>query len=130
MTTFSDLNRLRCESEDGFNHRIRSRSLSDWMTATLSVLDDAANVIKKLNRIRDNIPNTDGSTRELLLRALADELADADIHLDLLYQRVGLNRAECIQRKFNDTSLKRELGDQYLITALAPMQVSTKGKLP
>ncbi len=52
---FSVINRARCESPEGFNHALQSWSLSDWFTAILGELGEAANVAKKLNRIRDGI---------------------------------------------------------------------------
>lgn len=53
---FSMINRMRCESPEGFNHALESWSLSDWITATTGELGEAANIAKKLNRIRDGIP--------------------------------------------------------------------------
>lgn len=53
---FSAVNRKRCESPDGFNHALDSWSLSDWFLAVLGEFGEAANVGKKLNRVRDGIP--------------------------------------------------------------------------
>lgn len=103
---FSEINKERCESLQGFNHKLESWSLSDWMTATLGELGEAANVVKKLNRLRDGIPNKE--TRGELEAALRDELADAFIYLNLLMQSVcGEGEvAETVMRKFNATSRK------------------------
>lgn len=102
---FSRENRARCEAPDGFNHAIDSWSLSDWMTATLGELGEAANVAKKLNRVRDGIP---GNTRtESELRAdLAAELADAFIYLDLLAQSQGIALADAVRAAFDAKSAK------------------------
>lgn len=118
--TFSELNRTRCV--EGFNHKLEDWSLSDWFVALLGELGEAANAVKKLNRIRDGIPNTKGETEQSLLSEIADELADTDIYLDLVYQRLGLNRTECVLRKFNDTTTKRGLAAKFLLTSLAPME--------
>lgn len=56
LSDFSRKNRERCESPEGFNHKLTDWSLSDWMTALMGELGEAANVAKKLNRIRDGIP--------------------------------------------------------------------------
>lgn len=56
MSGFSTVNRMRCESPTGFNHTLASWSLSDWLTATMGELGEAANIAKKLNRVRDGIP--------------------------------------------------------------------------
>jgi len=63
--TFSERNRRRCESEKGFNHTLDSWSLSDWMVATVGELGEEANIVKKLNRVRDGIPG-DRETSERL----------------------------------------------------------------
>lgn len=65
MKEFSRVNRERCESPDGFNHKLGSWSLSDWFTATLGELGEAANVAKKLNRVRDGIPGNKETEAEL-----------------------------------------------------------------
>jgi len=49
--SFSEANRKRCEHPKGFNHKLDSWSTSDWMTATLGELGEAANIVKKLNRV-------------------------------------------------------------------------------
>ena len=105
MNEFAKINRTRCEASTGFNHPLSSWSLSDWFTATMGELGEAANIAKKLNRVRDGIPgNTE--TPEQLSCNLADELADVFIYLDLLSQSQGINLAEAVLCKFNKTSKK------------------------
>ena len=105
--SFSERNRRRCESKRGFNHRLGSWSLSDWMTATAGELGEAANIIKKLNRIRDGIPgNADHETPERLLASLADELADVAIYLDLMAQAAGFDLEAIREAKFVKSSEK------------------------
>ncbi len=105
FSEFSKINRERCEAPDGFNHTLDSWSLSDWLTATMGELGEAANIAKKLNRVRDGIPgNTEG---ELELRAaLIDEIADVFIYLDLLAQSQGIHLENAVRAKFNRTSRK------------------------
>ena len=105
MKDFSHFNRQRCEAPKGFNHSINGWSMSDWMTATLGELGEAANVAKKLNRVRDGIPGN-SETPEDLTAALADELADTFIYLDLLAQSQGINLEDAVIDKFNRTSKK------------------------
>lgn len=106
--TFAELarvNRLRCESPGGFGHDLHSWSLSDWFTATLGELGEAANIAKKLNRVRDGvIGNTE--TEADLRASLKEELADVLIYLDLLAQSQGINLADAVVDKFNRTSDK------------------------
>src|SRR5271157_507123 len=97
--TFSERNRLRCESPTGFNHKLDSWSLSDWMTAVTGEVGEAANIIKKLNRVRDEIPgNTE--TFEQLDERLKEELADVAIYLDLLAQVAGFDLETIREEKF------------------------------
>lgn len=102
---FSERNRDRCESASGFNHKLESWSLSDWMTATAGELGEAANIIKKMNRVRDGIPGNE-ETPEQLQSKLADELADVVIYLDLLAQASGFDLDEIRDAKFKKTSRK------------------------
>lgn len=102
---FSAFNKQRCESPKGFNHTLESWSASDWMTAVCGELGEAANVIKKLNRVRDGIPGNDETPIELALQ-LGEEIADTFIYLDLLAQRCGLVLQDVVIDKFNKTSAK------------------------
>ena len=72
MKHFSKINRERCESPKGFNHTLESWSLSDWMTAILGELGEAANIAKKLNRVRDGISGNKETEQELLQMAIAE----------------------------------------------------------
>jgi len=103
--SFSIRNLSRCESETGFNHKIGNWSLSDWITAVVGELGEAANVVKKLNRVRDGIPGNVESVEELK-EMLADELADTYIYLDLLIQASGFDVDSIVEDKFRKTSEK------------------------
>lgn len=105
FSEFSETNRRRCEAPDGFNHALASWSLSDWMTAAMGEMGEAANVAKKLNRVRDGIPGN-AETEEELRASLRDEVADAFIYLDLLAQSQGFRLEDAVRDKFNRTSLK------------------------
>jgi NTP pyrophosphatase (non-canonical NTP hydrolase) len=114
---FSDANRSRCEATNGFNHDLQSWSLSDWFTAVLGELGEAANVAKKLNRVRDGIPGNTisaGELRDMLER----ELADTFIYLDLLCQSQGIVLEHAIVRAFNRKS--HEIGYPVLLERQPP----------
>lgn len=114
---FSVFNRRRCESPNGFNHALNSWSLSDWMTATLGELGEAANIAKKLNRVRDGIPGN-AETPEQLHQALADEIADTFIYLDLLAQSQGIVLERAVLNKFQRTSAKIGYDDKLFRRSL------------
>jgi NTP pyrophosphatase (non-canonical NTP hydrolase) len=87
---FSDKNLLRCESPKGFNHKIETWTASDWMLALLGELGEAANVIKKFNRIRDGVHGNKENIDELS-RKLQEELGDTFVYFDLLCRSMGFN---------------------------------------
>lgn len=106
MDLFSAANRARCEAPNGFNKPIGHWSLSDWFTACMGELGEAANVAKKLNRARDGIPGNGDLTEDDLRKMLADEIADTFIYLDLLAQSQGIRLSEAVAMKFKATSQK------------------------
>jgi len=110
---FSTFNRRRCEAPHGFNHKLGDWSLSDWMTAVTGELGEAANIAKKLNRVRDGIPGNSESP-EQLKAALADEIADTFIYLDLLAQSQGFSLEDAVLDKFQRTSNKIGYDDKLL----------------
>jgi NTP pyrophosphatase (non-canonical NTP hydrolase) len=120
MTKFSKTNRARCESPTGFNHQLSSWSLSDWFTATLGEFGEAANIAKKLNRVRDGIPGNKETEAELRGK-LARELADTFIYLDLLSQAAGIDLAAAVRFVFNAKS--EQLGCRIRAGANGEMEV-------
>lgn len=102
---FGATNFLRCYSPRGFNHALDDWSLSDWMVAASGEMGEAANIVKKLNRVRDGLPGN-SETQEELRQALSDEIADTVIYLDLLAQSQGIRLEDAIISKFNQTSAK------------------------
>jgi NTP pyrophosphatase (non-canonical NTP hydrolase) len=100
---FSGKNRTRSESPSGFNHSLNSWSLSDWMTATLGELGEAANIAKKLNRIRDSVRgNTE--TEKQLRESLRREIGDTGVYLDLLAQSEGFLLHDAMEEVFESKS--------------------------
>lgn len=102
---FAAINRARCEHPDGFAHTLDSWSLSDWIVAVTGELGEAANIAKKLNRVRDGIPGNDRSEAELR-DSFREEIADAFIYLDLIAQSQGFRLVDAVLEKFDKTSLK------------------------
>lgn len=103
LRQFSEVNRRRCESPDGFDHKLNDWTGSDWITATVGEFGEAANIQKKLNRVRDGIPGnkeTEPELREKLKR----EVADVFIYLDLYAQSEGFELADIVPEVFNAKS--------------------------
>lgn len=104
---FSSANRERCESPHGFNHALGAWSSSDWMTALVGEVGEAANIVKKLNRVRDGVPGNKLTADELRAE-LRKELGDVFVYLDLMSQSLGFNIADAAAEVFNAKS--KEIG--------------------
>lgn len=100
---FSAVNRDRCEPKKGFNHLINAWSLSDWFTAVTGELGEAANIAKKLNRVRDGITGNTETEKELRIK-LAQEIADVFIYLDLLAQSESIDLEKSVINTFDAKS--------------------------
>lgn len=102
---FSRMNRERCESPKGFNHQLGDWSASDWMTALVGEVGEAANVVKKLNRYRDGIPGNT-ATERALRDQLRKELGDTFVYLDLMCQALGFSVQDAATEVFNSKSVE------------------------
>jgi NTP pyrophosphatase (non-canonical NTP hydrolase) len=100
---FSAANRDRCQSPLGFNHPLSGWSSSDWMTAMVGEVGEAANIVKKLNRVRDGIPGNKMSDGDLY-NLLRKELGDVFVYLDLMCQALGFSIADAAVEVFNTKS--------------------------
>lgn len=100
---FSHANRLRCEAPNGFKHPLSGWSTSDWMTALVGEVGEAANIVKKLNHVRDGVPGNK-LTEPQLRHELRKELGDVFVYLDLMCQSLGFNLAEAAAEVFNAKS--------------------------
>ena len=95
-----------------------SWDLSDWLTALVGEIGEAANIIKKINRIRDGgvsnmgrkgKPQLDANE---LLDMLRGELADAQCYLDLLSARAGFALGDATVEKFNQVSEEMDVEER------------------
>ncbi len=116
FNAFSAENRARCESPTGFNHKLSSWTTSDWFTATLGELGEAANVAKKLNRVRDGIVGNKETPDDLRAK-LRIELADVYIYLDLLAQHEGIDIGQAVREAFDAKSIEIGYSKSAEVTA-------------
>jgi NTP pyrophosphatase (non-canonical NTP hydrolase) len=82
---------------------IESWSASDWMTAIVGELGEAASLIKMRNRERDDLPGNKFSPTQ---KQIADELADTVTYIDLLAAQQGIDLGRAIAEKFNEVSAR------------------------
>jgi len=88
---FSRRNRKRCEAPNGFNHPLHMWDRSDWFLAVIGEMGEAANIAKKLNRVRDGHGYQNKETPDELRIKFRKELGDALVYLDLLAQSEGFD---------------------------------------
>lgn len=77
---------------------------ADWSNAMGGECGEAQNVVKKLRRGESGTPSKKDGTREELLAALGDEIADTILYGDLLANYYGIDLSAAIRRKFNAVS--------------------------
>lgn len=86
-------------------HGIMEWSLSDWGVALAGEVGELCNIIKKLNRVRDNLVGNQKNVLEMK-KDMADEIADVFIYLQILSEREGIDLYTAIKAKFNAVSEK------------------------
>ncbi len=80
-------------------------TVSEWACAMAGEAGEVCNAVKKLNRIeRDVQQNAGPQTREEAVAAIAKEIGDTYLYLDLLAQRLGIDISEAIRATFNRVS--------------------------
>lgn len=96
------LNRERCET--AFKHSVMSWNIMEWGCAAAGEMGELCNLLKKHQR---EITGIEGSRIQGDYKtAIAEEVADVIIYLDLLCEREGIDLQAAIMRKFNKTSEK------------------------
>lgn len=86
-----ELNAHRCSVS--FGHGVDGWSETDWACAVAGEAGELCNLIKKRRRGDD-----------IGMGAVADEIADVVIYLDLLAARLGIDLGDAIAAKFNAVS--------------------------
>jgi NTP pyrophosphatase (non-canonical NTP hydrolase) len=113
FSEFAQANKARCVSHIGFNHELKAWSASDWMTALCGEVGEAANVVKKMNRVRDGMGHRNKEAPGHLQAMLKAELGDVGCYLDLVCQALGTTMEECIREAFNNKS--KEIGCPIIV---------------
>lgn len=100
-----DANVERCEA---VFHKLDEWNSLEWAGAMCGEAGEAANIAKKIKRldVADSKLDTPAE-RKRLQRALAEELADVVIYVDLLAARNNIDLGKAVVLKFNKVSKKR-----------------------
>lgn len=99
--TFNTLRAANIERQKAvpkFNHP--KWALSTWSNALFGECGEAANIIKKIER--GDFTLEEGRT------ALAKELADVQVYLDILADKAGIDLGEATRDKWNEVSLRED----------------------
>lgn len=99
LKTLREANVKRCEQ---VFHPLDSWSAAEWACAMAGEAGEACNAVKKLRRFDDGTNTAkDPKTKAECISAIACELADTIIYVDLLAARLGIDLGEAIREKFN-----------------------------
>lgn len=108
---FSEMNRRRCESYNGFGESLEPESkytLAHW---ALSIASEAGEVCDAILGYEGLKERRAGKTREDIAR----ELADVITYADLAIQKLGLMTADVLVAKFNEVNERAEFGDRFTL---------------
>lgn len=97
--SFEELGAINLERCGQAFHPLEDWSLQDWLMAATGELGEVAGVLKT-NRRR----GASAALSEAERAALAHEIADVVIYLDLLAQRAGIALGAAVREKFNIVS--------------------------
>lgn len=87
-------------------------STLEWAGAMCGEAGETANAAKKMKRAETGISQANGMTVEDARRALAQEIGDTYLYLDLLAQRAGIDMYDAIRDTFNRVSEREEFGQR------------------
>ena len=79
-------------------------SIADWSNAMAGEAGEVCNAVKKLRRIETGARQANGLTREEAIKAIAQEIGDTYLYLNLLAMRLDINIEDAIRDTFNRVS--------------------------
>lgn len=84
-------------------------TLSDWGVAAGGEMGEVLDAIKKFNRLRDGFMSNNPrqpKTTDAAIDEICKEIGDTGCYLDLLAQHCGSTLGACMQRVFNEVSIR------------------------
>ncbi len=113
VLTFSHVSRTNLERALVWHKGgLEEWTVSDWGCAMGGEAGEVLDAIKKLRRIEEHVPSENVKQppdREAAVKAIAQEIGDTFVYLDLLAQRLGLSIEDCIRNTFNRISDREHL---------------------
>jgi NTP pyrophosphatase (non-canonical NTP hydrolase) len=115
---FAGQNQIRCQRW----HKDKPWDLNKWFTAITGELGEAANKLKKLNRLEDGLVgnrDTVSGDKKLLLWDIIEEIADFVTYADLAVQEAAKEAGDpsmtleaAIISKFNEVSERNDFPER------------------
>lgn len=103
--TFDSLRYVNVKRCEEVFHPLSSWSPMEWACCMAGEAGEACNAVKKLKRISEGTNTSkDPQTKREAINAIADELADTIIYLDLLAARLSIDLNTAVRNKFNEVS--------------------------
>lgn len=96
LTTLRQINSSRSDEWETRDAAAADWNLAEWGCALAGEVGELCNLLKK-DRRGDDVPQA----------AIAEEIADVAIYLDLLAYKAGIDLGEAIRAKFNQDSERR-----------------------
>lgn len=88
-------------------HGLNSWTPQMWGLAAAGEMGECCNALKKLHRHDEGVQqNAVVGDRAMLEYAVAMEIGDTVVYLDLLAQRMGWTLEECVRQTFNRVSVR------------------------
>lgn len=87
-------------------------TVSDWAVAMAGECGEICDAVKKLNRLEIDLHSNNvrqPADREAAVKAIAQEIGDTLVYMDLLAQRLDLNLEDCVRDTFNRISVRENL---------------------
>ena len=100
--SFHDLRKANVHRNNEVFSACNNWTPMEWACSVAGEAGEICNAVKKLRRM-DEGTNTakDPQTKEQAVHAVAMEMADTIIYIDLLAARLGINLDEAVTQKFN-----------------------------
>jgi len=106
--TFQQVSKVNLErAHEWHKGGLEEWSISDWAVAMAGEAGEVCDAVKKLRRIECAVESGNlkqPKSREDAIAAIAQEIGDTFIYLDLLAQRLGINIEDAIRATFNRIS--------------------------
>jgi NTP pyrophosphatase (non-canonical NTP hydrolase) len=111
IEAFSEMNRRRCESYNGFGESLQDDSkytIAHWLLSVVSEVGESADAILGWEGLKER-------RKDKTKRDIAVELVDAITYIDLAIQKLGYQTADLLIEKFNEVNERSGFGKRFAL---------------